>query len=331
MTPPAKPRRRPPTRGGKKRASTAEVSLELVVSVHETTRAAGVRAREVLAELGCTVTPEEGADQVARRCAGGSPPDVVLSAFPGGAPIMRALADCSGGRPVVIASLAAPATTAVGRCDKAGADLFVIRPHGVESLATALRAASMVQRERGKAAALSASEEMLRERLTRYGQADAETGFQHFDFFRQILVMELKRAKRFGYPLAACVIAIDPWSGAEPPVEVLRVVRVRVASVVAACLRDIDLRVDLEQDRFLAFLPYTDLAGAQEVGKRVSGAVAGFAAELRHDHGYKMSVSIGIAATKPGKAVSFAKLMRDANAAVRASQLKGGGRVLVRK
>jgi len=39
---------------------------------------------------------------------------------------------------------------------------------------------------------------------------------------------------------------------------------------------------------------------------------------------------VGIAALKPGKQVSFAKLVRDASMALRAAQLKGGARVVVK-
>jgi len=42
-------------------------------------------------------------------------------------------------------------------------------------------------------------------------------------------------------------------------------------------------------------------------------------------------VSIGIAALKEGKPVSFARLMRDATSALKAAQLRGGDQVVVRK
>jgi hypothetical protein len=39
---------------------------------------------------------------------------------------------------------------------------------------------------------------------------------------------------------------------------------------------------------------------------------------------------VGISALKQGRAVSFAKLVRDASMALRAAQLKGGARVVVK-
>jgi len=210
--------------------------------------------------------------------------------------------------------------------------VLITRPEeDAHALAAALRAAMTIADERAKVRALSSSEAMLRERLLRYGQADAETGFRHFDFFRQLLVMEIKRAKRYGYPLAACLIALDPWMRGEPPPEVNRALRSRVSAAISSCIREIDLPVDLNEDRFLAFLPYTDLEGAERVGERIAHAVRSFGTVRGGDEDYQLSVSVGIAATRPGKPVSFARLMRDATSAVRAAQLKGGGQVVVRK
>lgn len=316
----------PPARPATPRPQGAP--LDLVVTVYEATNSARERACALLEELGARVTPETGAAEVAERCAGSVPPDVVLAALPEGAAIVRAVRGRIGFGPVIVAALPGPSTTAIERCDEVDADLFVVRPHGSEALAATLRAAIGLRRERNKVQTLESSETLLRERLQRYGQADVETGFQHFDFFQKVLVTEIKRAKRYGYPLAACLIALDPWTDGAPAPEVGRALRARVASSISACIRDIDLPVDLAEDRFLVFLPYTDLDGAERVGDRMAEVVRSFAVP---GGAAALTVSIGIAATRPGKPISFARLMRDATAAVRASQLKGGGRVVVRR
>ena len=115
------------------------------------------------------------------------------------------------------------------------------------------------------------------------------------------------------------------------PESCIRKLRTRVASALVSCVRDIDLPVDFADDRFLVFLPYTDLAGAERAGRRIAAAVNSFGGIQVDGETYSISVSIGIAALRVGKPVSFAQIMRDASAAVRASQLKGGGRVVVRK
>jgi len=96
-------------------------------------------------------------------------------------------------------------------------------------------------------------------------------------------------------------------------------------------MRDIDLPVDLAEDRFLAFLPYTDIDGAERVGRRIAAAVRSCEPVMDDSRSYRVSVSVGIAALKPGGPVGVAKIMRDASMAVRAAQLKGGGRVVVKR
>jgi diguanylate cyclase (GGDEF)-like protein len=324
----------------KKRASTKTVKsppprpvapeLSTVVAVYESGQTNRRLGREAVKGLGYKLVNHAEVNPLVIRIGGRVPPDIVIAGFPGGNKIADAvMAVDLRARPVFIASLNGPAETAVTRCEEVGADGFVLRPHSVDSLAGALRCATQLGIERRKVAALEGTEESLRERLQRYGQADAATGFQHFDFFKQLLVMELKRAKRYGYSLAACLVALDPLDESASSM-VTNKLRTRVAAAVASCLRDIDLPVDFADDRFLAFLPYTDIAGAEQVGKRISAAVRSFGTLTDGSSTYRMSVSVGIAALKKGKPVSFAKLMRDAGAAVRAAQLKGGGRVVVR-
>jgi len=327
-------KKRAATSAGKKRAATKVPKLSVTVAIYEQAKSHHQRARDVVEALGYQVVQEQSRDEIVGRIEGERPLDVVIAAAPGGERLLEACRVRDRGRPVAIAALSGPVGTARERAEEVGADLFTLRPHSRESLSAALSAAGSLAAERNKVAVLEARESVLQERLQRYGEADAVTGFQHFDFFKQLLVMELKRAKRYGYSLAACLVALDPWSPdrPEPPEALVRKLRTRVATVVAACIRDIDLPVDYADDRFLAFLPYTDIDGALQVGQRIAKAVKSFGG-LRDPDGqaFEMSVSVGIAALRPGKPISFARIMRDATAAVRASQLKGGGRVVVRK
>lgn len=327
-------KKRAPTKKKRARTKTKAPSVPVTVVVREQTKSHHQRARDVVESLGYQLAPEEGSEEIAARISGDQPPDVVIAGIPGGEALFEACRARAKRRPVTIAAISGSPTSARERAEEAGADLFVIRPHNREGIAAALCAASVVELERSKTEALEVKESVLQERLQRYGQADAITGFQHFDFFKQLLVMELKRAKRYGYSLAACLVAFDPWpqDRPEPPETLVSKLRTRVAAVITACIRDIDLPVDYADDRFLVFLPYTDLAGAEHVGKRVAKAVKSFGT-MSDTEGreWTVSVSVGIAAVRPGKPISFARIMRDASAAVRASQLKGGGQVVVRK
>jgi len=321
------------SRGGTTRPTRAPVpALPNLLGIYEHTKTNFRRASESARALGYTLIGEAGRDELCERIASPVTPDIVLVSVPGGEAVLEAVAAKQKSKPVVIASLSGPASTAVERCEAAGADLLTLRPHSKDSLCAVLRAASVIAAERQHIITMRGNEDILRERLQRYGQADAATGFQHFDFFKHMLIVELKRAKRYGYSLAACVVAIDPWAAdqPEPSMTTATKLRTRVATAISSCIRDIDIPVDYADDRFLVLLPYTEIQGAERVGRRIAMSVRNQGGLSDGDVSYSMSVSVGIAALRPNKPVSFARLMRDANAAVRASQLKGGGRVVVR-
>jgi diguanylate cyclase (GGDEF)-like protein len=142
--------------------------------------------------------------------------------------------------------------------------------------------------------------------------------------------MELKRAKRYGYSLAAALVQIDPPDVELSPVDTRRL-RERVAVAITSNIRDIDYPVEHVDGRVLIFLPYTDLDGATEVGNRVVKAVRKLA-RLETDEGeVQATISVGISAQREGQPISFARLMRDANQALRAAALKGGNRVVIRQ
>jgi diguanylate cyclase (GGDEF)-like protein len=312
------------------RPSTPSLAEGARLAVFETTASHRVRAVEVCQALGYQViapaTP--GAMLAALRAEDGL--DVVLVGLESGQAVIDAARAVPGRRPTIVAALSGPAALAARRCERAGADLFAFYPFSQDGIAAVLQAAVQLGLARSRALALEGAEEVLRQRLLRYGESDSVTGFQHFDFFKKLLVTELKRARRYGYSLAACLVAIDPWTDGEPSPTIARKLRTQVAAAVAAGVRDIDQPVDLAEDRFLVFLPYTDLVGAERVGRRVAAVVKGQGSLRDGDRIVRMSVSVGIAALRAGKPVSFARLMRDAQSAVRAAQLKGGGRVVVR-
>lgn len=257
-------------------------------------------------------------------------PQLLLLGMPGCEEIIATARELSP-QTLVIASMPGPAESARKRAEELYADLFVVRPHTKDSLAVVLLAAEKLARTTPEIARLRATEVQLRERLQGLGAPDNETGFQHFDFFERVLIMEIKRAKRFGYSLATALVSFDEAVDGHMSADARSALRERVAKAIRANIRDIDLPVDYADGRILLFLPYTDLEGATEVGRRVAAAVRQFGNLEIHGKRVSCSVSIGISAVRPGNAISFARLMKDAQQALRAAQLKGGDRVVVRK
>lgn len=321
-------------RGRSRRGTTQadEVVIPFEVAIIEASQAGQQRARELIDQLGYRLSLEVEQGTLGTRLRR-EPPHAVLIGLPERADVAAECLKLEPDRPVVIASLAAPAATARARAEQAGADLFTLRPHSRDSLGAVLHAAERVAKLRDSVRALRGTEELLRERMRRFGQSDLATNFFHMDFFERVLVMELKRARRYGYSLAACLVGLDAWQGETvPPPPVAVKLRGLVANAIASIVRDIDMPVDLAEDRMLVFLPYADLDGAVRVGKRIAASVAQ-RRSLADAEGqsWRPTVSIGIAALKPGKPVSFARLMRDATSALKAAQLRGGDQVVVRK
>lgn len=201
-----------------------------------------------------------------------------------------------------------------------GADGYVTRPLQKAALGLALYAAARARllRERALRAELALAE------LTSAGGQDADR-MLHLDLFKTLLPLEIRRARRHGYPIAICVVALDaPAGGAVAP------------GLAAACeplvrraVRDVDLAMRYGDGRFLVSLPHTDARGAEAVGRRIANEIR--RQRLRTGDGAtRVTVSVGIAAPRAGSAPSFARLVRDAHVAVRAARLKGGDRVILR-
>lgn len=318
----------------KRSQSTAEdprSPIPATVAVIEDVASHRNRAIEVLESLGYAL--HEAKTMVSGRASlSSSPPDVFLIGAPEGGELVRECLEHDD-RPVVIAAMAGPAESAYERCDELGADLFTLRPHNKDGLAAVLRAAIQLQLVRQRERALRGTQQRLHERLQQYGASEQATGFQHIDFIKSFLAMEIKRARRYGYSLAACLIGLDPWpeNRGEPPADVIASVRAQIAAAITSAMRDIDMPVNLDDDRFLAFLPYSDLDGAERVGRRIAAAVRSLSPAHGAGVSYRPSVSVGVAALEAGEPVSLAKIMRDASMALRAAQLKGGSRIVVKR
>jgi diguanylate cyclase (GGDEF)-like protein len=203
-----------------------------------------------------------------------------------------------------------------------GADAFVIRPYKKDMLSIALFAAANARmlRDRALRAELALAD------VSGVRRSDSTSGMLHIDLFKTLLPLEIRRARRHGYPIAICVVSLDPLPKAK---EVTAEMATACEPFIRGAVRDVDLAVRYGDGRFLVFLPHTDLRGAEAVGRRIVSEIRN--CRLRAG-GVEMilTASVGIATPRPGKPPSFARLIRDAHAAVKAVQLKGGDRAVVR-
>jgi diguanylate cyclase (GGDEF)-like protein len=163
---------------------------------------------------------------------------------------------------------------------------------------------------------------------SRSGEAvvDALTGFYTFTHFKEILFVEVKRARRYGFPLAAALVAVDPL-GVPLGGELMAQLMGGLALAIRRSLRDTDYPVQYSTDHVLVLMPHTDLAGAVIVSRRICDRVA-HATLTEGERLLRPTVSIGVAAAVgKGGAFSFADLARNAQSSLEEASEKGGNRV----
>lgn len=242
--------------------------------------------------------------------------DAVIVALPGGERLIEAALALGSDRPVVIAALTADAVEAVRRASAAGADLATTRPHDVERLAPVLLGAARLREHRRLSAALAPGAGVMDDALAVLDALDLDdegepgNGLQSLEAFATAVDRELARATRFGYPLSIAMFGLDVPP--PPPPSFLRgLLRARTGNAVVHAVRDIDLVTELEHDRFLVLMPYTDRLAAAEVARRVISAVASADPVTAAGRTFPPRVTGAVAGARAGEAMSFATLLGD--------------------
>jgi DNA-binding NarL/FixJ family response regulator len=257
--------------------------------------------------------------------------DALLVGLPGSEPLIDAVLALGLARPVVIAASTASAIEAARRAAASGADLAVVRPHDVERLAPILLAAArLVEQHRELRSARSAAadppgapgdrrEPGEPEESAEPDEADdndelseRERGaLQPFDVFQQAVEFELERARRYASPLAVAMFSVD-IAPPEPPPGVRGILRARAGNALVNAIRDVDLVTELDQDRFLVLLPYTDRLVGAEVARRIISAVAAADPVIAAGRTFPPKLIGAVAGIRPGEPLSFARLVQDA-------------------
>jgi diguanylate cyclase (GGDEF)-like protein len=153
-------------------------------------------------------------------------------------------------------------------------------------------------------------------------------GSPDFDFLKRLLLMEVKRSRRYRYPIALLLLELDQLAertehlGAAQRTTVLA----EMLGLLSGGVRDIDVIVPTTEGKFVAFLPHTPKVGALVVAERLRQRVRTLAPLPN------MTVSMGLSVFEPtpirGQTqVSFGNLMKDASEALRKAQAAGGDRV----
>jgi diguanylate cyclase (GGDEF)-like protein len=215
------------------------------------------------------------------------------------------------------------------RAAELGAAGGFCRPVARDTFALVLRLAEAVAQARRETAALQRRNHELGEKLERIGDVRPGQRFYHFEFFKHLLLVEIRRAKRYKYPLSVCLVELDPYR--LPPGQLMarREIRASVARAVSESIRDIDIPVYVGGERILIVLPHTPHQGAKKVARRVSRLIREGMYPVGED-AQPITASIGVSGLDQGRQLSFAQLIREAQKALDSARKKGGDTVVTR-
>jgi len=148
-----------------------------------------------------------------------------------------------------------------------------------------------------------------------------------FGAFRSLLAREVKRSRRYRYPVAFIVLAYDAFATGMPELETTDVEALIAGAkgILARHLRETDLVSAFHPGSWVVFLPHTPADGAMVVAERLREKLTGL-------QGTFLLASAGVSAHVPTEGtgdLSFGKLFRDATDALAQARSEGGSRTLL--
>jgi diguanylate cyclase (GGDEF)-like protein len=228
------------------------------------------------------------------------------------APGARALVETLRVRDPDLAVVALLEEDVPGAAADVGADAALVGPlHAPTAIASTCRLAARVRAQARRIA------ELERELAARSGGPD-----RALDFLKRLLLVEVRRSRRHGTPLALALVALDGWPGSAARLGARARARLLadVLATVTAAVRDIDVAVPLADGRFVVLMPHTRAEGARKVANRLC-------AHVRERGGAaRLTASVGLAAHPGDGPVSFSALVRRASEALARAQRDGGDR-----
>jgi hypothetical protein len=247
--------------------------------------------------------------------------DALLVGIPGGEPLIELAHELSP-RPIVIAASTCPSAEAVKRALAVGADLATTRPHDLERLAPVLLAAARLAGER-VALPRPESDYSLPSTDDDDDDDDFDEGnaFASTEDFASAFDTELGRSRKFAYPIAVALFACDVPK--DPPPGVRGILRARAGTALLGALRDIDVATELDQDRFLVLLPYTEVDAAAELARRAIAQVAASTPLTVAGRSFTPRVIGAVSGAQAGQPLAFERLMRSAEQALDRARKSG--------
>jgi diguanylate cyclase (GGDEF)-like protein len=151
-----------------------------------------------------------------------------------------------------------------------------------------------------------------------------------FEFFKAFLTVEIKRARRYGFPLSLMLTSLDRSVEIEQQhgQVAIRQLLGGLARAIRRCVRDIDIPVTLRDDTILVLMPHTDRDGAYAVADRVRERIR---RSVYHEGELfiQPTISIGQTTYDRDRDRNFSHVVRRASQAMREAARQGGDQVVV--
>jgi diguanylate cyclase (GGDEF)-like protein len=152
----------------------------------------------------------------------------------------------------------------------------------------------------------------------------AASGATDLSFLKRLLFVEVKRSRRYGFPLSLALVSVDRWeelSGQLGP-RARATLLGELTGVVAGAVRDIDISVPFSDDRLVVLMPHTATTGGLQVARRICARVRERASTI------PLAVSVGLASHEGHGTVSFGALVKRASGALTEAREAGGDRAV---
>lgn len=159
---------------------------------------------------------------------------------------------------------------------------------------------------------------------------DDKTGLYNYRHFKEHLIIDVERAKRFGASIALAMIDIDHfkmYNDLHGHIEGDKVL-VRIAEIIHQECRATDIPSRFGGEEFALLFPKTDRQTALEIAERLQSIIS--AEPFEHEHTQpegQLTVSIGVAAL-PDDATDWYSLINNADKALYKAKSLGRNRVL---
>lgn len=211
-----------------------------------------------------------------------------------------------------------------------GADVVLKRPLSEDHLGVVCSQLFRISELRTRVAFLEEENIGLRRSLGADLYLDTDTQFYRFDIFKHIILMEIKKAKRYGYVVSLLMMAFDNYAemmGWLDPDQRRKLFDLLKKAAVNN-IRDIDIPLLFSEDKILVVMPHTDLKSAAVVADRIRGRVK----EIKTPASLaklELSSSAAVASTQADSDAGFGTMIQNAMQGLKQAEDKGGDVVMI--